>query len=347
MDLFVTEANHNHDGMKIVGIRKEVKSKIETLFGSGITKPNQIICHLRNEGFDVPSKMQITNFISVIRKKTEPAIVSIGQLCQLCEENEDTPVDEDQPFFVGKIIDATEKKFHVMASTLRLLSNSTKSKALHADATYKLLFEGFPVLVVGTTDKNRHFHPLGVALSSATYRERVPLRQFFGCILKLLRNWSQDRCPEFPNPKIFHLTPSISNLLMSASYTWARENKSVRFKSVEDTLIQCICPANGMSLRKEEIDRVLGLFMRMSWKKFESYATSKSKLWIVNFNLSNWITSSCSCPIFKKEYICKHIIRIGIIKKIINVPENLKTDCIGYKPKRGRKKIVGKALVVD
>lgn len=35
-----------------------------------------------------------------------------------------------------------------------------------ADATYKLTFEGFPVLTVGTTDRHRAFHPFGIAITS-------------------------------------------------------------------------------------------------------------------------------------------------------------------------------------
>jgi hypothetical protein len=34
-----------------------------------------------------------------------------------------------------------------------------------ADATYKLTNEGYPVLTCGTTDKQKFFHPFGLALS--------------------------------------------------------------------------------------------------------------------------------------------------------------------------------------
>jgi hypothetical protein len=39
-------------------------------------------------------------------------------------------------------------------------------KKIHADATYKLLWQGFPVLIVGTTDLDRHFHSFGMAVCS-------------------------------------------------------------------------------------------------------------------------------------------------------------------------------------
>jgi hypothetical protein len=33
-----------------------------------------------------------------------------------------------------------------------------------ADATYKLTIEGYPILTCGTTDKEKIFHPFGIAL---------------------------------------------------------------------------------------------------------------------------------------------------------------------------------------
>lgn len=35
---------------------------------------------------------------------------------------------------------------------------------LHADATYKCVWQGYPVLIVGTTDADRHFHHFGLAI---------------------------------------------------------------------------------------------------------------------------------------------------------------------------------------
>jgi hypothetical protein len=56
--------------------------------------------------------------------------------------------------------------FYVFFTTKRLLSFAEKTKHICADATYKLLQHGYPLLVVGTTDKARMFHPFGIALCS-------------------------------------------------------------------------------------------------------------------------------------------------------------------------------------
>ena len=53
--------------------------------------------------------------------------------------------------------------FYLFFITKRLLENTKKSKHICADATYKLLHRGHPILIVGTTDKDKSFHPIGVA----------------------------------------------------------------------------------------------------------------------------------------------------------------------------------------
>jgi hypothetical protein len=46
---------------------------------------------------------------------------------------------------------------------LRLAVLSNKK---HADATYKLVYEGSPVLLNGNTDLDRHFHSFGISVCS-------------------------------------------------------------------------------------------------------------------------------------------------------------------------------------
>ena len=49
-------------------------------------------------------------------------------------------------------------------TTRRLLLIANKSSKIHADATYKLNWQGFPVLIVDTTDLDRKFHPIGLSV---------------------------------------------------------------------------------------------------------------------------------------------------------------------------------------
>ena len=40
-----------------------------------------------------------------------------------------------------------------------------------ADATYKILWRGFPILIIGTTDKDKVFHPYGIAITEGESSE--------------------------------------------------------------------------------------------------------------------------------------------------------------------------------
>jgi len=51
-----------------------------------------------------------------------------------------------------------------------------------ADATYKILIEGFPVLTVGTTDSNRAFHPFGFGV--VNHETWEDFKFLFDCLKK-------------------------------------------------------------------------------------------------------------------------------------------------------------------
>ncbi len=51
-----------------------------------------------------------------------------------------------------------KKLFRINISTKRLLG-TIKSKLLCTDATFKLNYEGYPLIIAGTVDMQRQFHP--------------------------------------------------------------------------------------------------------------------------------------------------------------------------------------------
>ena len=59
--------------------------------------------------------------------------------------------------------------FRIFITTTRLLTFATHNKRVLADATYKLITEGYPILTIGTTDNQRHYHSFGFCI---VYRER-------------------------------------------------------------------------------------------------------------------------------------------------------------------------------
>ena len=59
----------------------------------------------------------------------------------------------------------TDQKLRAFVPTKRLLDHARYVSHLVCDGTYKLIWQGYPVLVVGTTDRMKMFHPFGLCVT--------------------------------------------------------------------------------------------------------------------------------------------------------------------------------------
>ena len=87
--------------------------------------------------------------------------------------------------------------FRLYASTkhlIRVSANAT-GRYINADATYKLSWHGFPLLLVGTTDADKKFHPFGLQIS-----------------------------------KHFTTIPSVSNEQWTKAYAWVKSEPVILIK---------------------------------------------------------------------------------------------------------------------
>ena len=75
-----------------------------------------------------------------------------------------------------------------------------------------------------------------------------------------------------------------------------------------------------------------------NWKSFEDFGNCAFGYWKITINKDNWKLSTCTCPIYFKQYICKHIIGFSILLKIVGkqMPNNARDDVIGSQRGRGR-----------
>ena len=107
----------------------------------------------------------------------------IGELAEFCIKNSVLPGEDfpNQPFVLDwiifdksdpdSLIDYEEDdQFRVVITARNLLKFSLHfTLVLQTDGTYKLMLQGFPVLLVGASDFDRRFH--GIVLAVCT-RER-------------------------------------------------------------------------------------------------------------------------------------------------------------------------------
>jgi len=136
------------------------------LVSSENCKPNKILESLQDKGLTPPKKSQLNNFLQVHRQKSNPAIVSLGGLQSYVSKFTQKPEDEDQAYVIYSIFDYNDKWFGISVSTRRLLTLIENKTSLQCDATYKLCWEGFPVLITGLSDKQNTFHPISISITT-------------------------------------------------------------------------------------------------------------------------------------------------------------------------------------
>lgn len=157
--LVKTINDHDHAQSDVV-LTKDVKSKIEAMvdLGATIDKMWEVL-----KG-SLKNRRQLVNQVATMRKaKKGPSKMDGHELRKLCEELSAVPSDEDEVFVVDFAVE--ENAPRVLFSTPRLLRLSVNADRFHADGTYKLLWENFPVLAFGVTDRRRQFTVAGMVIS--------------------------------------------------------------------------------------------------------------------------------------------------------------------------------------
>ncbi|CAF3969984.1 unnamed protein product [Rotaria sordida] len=172
--MYKTEDHHLHQESRSIGINQQSKEIICELFKMKI-KPKRMLELLEEKGSPVPKKQQLSNYLTSLREK--------------CYDDDDKPwVLKYQIEYEDEINnddDDDKNKFRFFVTTKRLF-NASISNNIHIDATYKLIWQGFPCFIIGTTDMIKQFHPYGFAVCSN--EKEKDFEFIFSCIRDGLRN---------------------------------------------------------------------------------------------------------------------------------------------------------------
>ena len=172
VSLYQNNVEHDHSGCDDSnwGIPQATKEELESLYKSGVKMPRLIQYALRQKNIDVPTTMQINNWIRYYKKKEiGKTNLTFAELEAWCIKRLNKPDDKHEPFVIGYDIHVDEdnpklRTFHVSISTLFLLEHGLMTRHLCTDATYKLMWHGFPVFLIGVTDMKRKFHPISLSI---------------------------------------------------------------------------------------------------------------------------------------------------------------------------------------
>ena len=117
-----------------------------------------------------PLKKKVESYLQHLRyKKYGRPTISATEINQWCEARNKLPANIDEPFVLNyyvhaESVDPDEQDIKVVMSTLRLLGNLQKSMMVQCDGTFKVVWQGYPLVLVGTSDQDRKFHPYAVAV---------------------------------------------------------------------------------------------------------------------------------------------------------------------------------------
>lgn len=180
---------HNHNALlstyKLRPISNEMKDFLVDLFDSGVTKScaiKKILQKARNnEKIFVdepdPTPRQINYLLAKFRKDGNKAVVNVGDLIQWCEEREAFPSDPDEAFVLGHKCSTEENQSFIFCmSTPQLLNILSDAPVVSIDATYKLNWMEYPLIVFGVVDNMKRFHPM---VYGCTSHERSQDYTFF------------------------------------------------------------------------------------------------------------------------------------------------------------------------
>ena len=145
------------------------------------------------------------------------------------------------------------------------------------------------------------------------------------------------------NAKHFATEPTISLALWTSSYQWAKINKNVISINNESSKVYYIPARDLDSIPQTD----LNIYKKQRFTTFNQFKKSFD-IWCLEIdNDSSWRKAKCNCPAFLKNYICKHVVGIGIRLKHCKPPSAAKAVPIGEKRKRGRPAKAKMALLVQ
>lgn len=173
----------------------QVIKRIQSLFRSGTRMPKSVQRtlrddHARNE-IEYSAEPTINQIKYQIRKYKDNEFggseISLGELETFLKENSNVPQDIDEPFVLdfsikyGKNntldisdenmdIDAEEgeeSSFWFLFSTIRLVRLITKTTLIAADSTFKLVWQGYPGILLGTIDMKKQYHKIAFGMTSS------------------------------------------------------------------------------------------------------------------------------------------------------------------------------------
>lgn len=171
-----------------------------------------------------------------------------------------------------------------------------------------------------------------------TLRKRMTIVEFKSFILDIV---SQRSLEYKHGHKIYVCEASITDHMWIQAYNLSKM-KQIKIKKIENSTKYYISAGDKKEITENDIDSARNL----NWNSLEEFEQNVFSIWeVVLFDNSDWQKGTCTCPVFQKKFMCKHLLSVAIRTKKTKAPTVAKTTALEPKRKRGRPKKSKKALM--
>lgn len=170
-----------------------------------------------------------------------------------------------------------------------------------------------------------------------TIRRRLHVTMFKETVVSML-NYKSKMYNREKERKVFSHEPNVKkdDWRIAAEYALHPTTKKKIFKFNESYYI--LSSEELAAKRVSDGKSARDLFLCTDASTFQIYTTEyHQRVYEVIFNENNWELSTCSCPRFMLNQICKHVLAIGLLKRTLVCPATANPLILGQKAKRGRK----------
>lgn len=181
-----------------------------------------------------------------------------------------------------------------------------------------------------------------------TFRRRLPLEEFLTTMLEMASDISKQFTK---NARDVAMEPNLPrDMLMRAAEMENRVFSAFKAKANGSGYDYYVLPAEKCS-EEDANHRYYKILDKKSWSSFDEYINYGYQIfWLVKFctkrDDATWMKkSSCSCPVFFKQHLCKHIVAIALRQKMIECPLTANPLLIAPRRPPGRIKNATKALM--
>lgn len=170
---------HNHNEL-LIGEKRSMSAEmtefIFDFYKEGGNTPSSVLAHIKlaRERFNLfthekdPDSRQLQYIHKKFVAKNVKPMIKVGDLMEWCQEQTKLPENHNEAFVLAhESCNFNETMgFRFTMSTPLMLQRLAHRKTICIDATYKLNWMGFPLIIMGTVDRAKQFHPLIYACSS-------------------------------------------------------------------------------------------------------------------------------------------------------------------------------------